>query len=63
MSKPVAVSLAVVGWAGVAVAMNFHEIVPNASEQEIKPFLTAAWIFAIVTTLLVIKTFATKPTA
>jgi hypothetical protein len=61
MNKPLAIILAVVGWVGVGVVSNFGEIVPNASPQEIKPFVAPVWILAVMLTLLAIKTLATKP--
>jgi hypothetical protein len=57
MSKPLAVILAVVGWAAVIVTLNFSKIVPHASEAEIKPFVVPIVIFALVATALLIKTF------
>ena len=56
-----AVVLAVIGWVGVVVAMNFHSIVPHASPAEIRPFLVAAWLFALLMSVLAIKSLATKP--
>jgi len=61
MSKPVAVILAIVSWAAVVIMMNFSELVPNASPEEVRPFKAPLWILAIVTTLLAIKTFASAP--
>ncbi|MGE0402070.1 MAG: hypothetical protein AB7T06_35540 [Kofleriaceae bacterium] len=61
MNKPLAIILAVVGWVGVGVVSNFHEIVPHASPQEIKPFVAPVWILAVLLTLLAIKTLASKP--
>ncbi|MFN0248396.1 MAG: hypothetical protein ACKV2T_16005 [Kofleriaceae bacterium] len=61
MNKPLAIILAVVGWVGVGVVSNFHEIVPHASPEEIKPFVVPVWILAIMLTLLAIKTLVTKP--
>lgn len=61
MNKPLAIILAIVGWVGVGVVSNFHDIVPHASPDEIRPFVAPVWILAIVLTLLAIKTFASKP--
>ena len=63
MNKPLAVILAVLGWVGVGIVSNFHQLVPNASPQEIRPFVAPVWILAIVLTALAIKTFAAKPKA
>jgi hypothetical protein len=63
MSKPVAIVLAVLGWGGVVAALNFHAIVPHASPAEIRPFLVALVVFAVVTTALLFKTLMSKPKA
>jgi hypothetical protein len=63
MSKPLAVILAVVGWVGVGIVSKFHDLVPNASEDEIRPFVAPVWILALVLTALAIKSFAAKPAA
>ena len=55
MSKSVAIVVAVVGWVAVAIALNFHKIVPHASEAEIRPFLIPIGIFAVVATLVAFK--------
>lgn len=61
MNKPLAIILAVVGWVGVGVVSNFHEIVPHASPQEIQPFVAPIWILAMALTVLAIRALATKP--
>ncbi len=63
MSKPLAVVLALIGWGGVILVAKFHELVPNASEQEIAPFVWPVRIFAIVMTVLLVKSFMAPPKA
>jgi hypothetical protein len=63
MGKTGAIILAVVGWGAVGVALRFHDIVPHASEDEIRPFLIAAIVFALVATGLLIKALASTPPA
>lgn len=59
MNKPVAIILAIVGWAGVILVQNFSKLVPNASEQEVEPFVIPSVVFAVVCTVLLIKSFMT----
>jgi hypothetical protein len=61
MNKPLAIVLAVLGWAGVILVQNFSTLVPNASAEEVKPFKIPVLIFALVATALVIKVFMAKP--
>jgi hypothetical protein len=63
VNKPLAIILAVVGWAGVILVQNFSKLVPNASPQEVKPFEIPVLIFALVATALVVKVFVAKPKA
>jgi hypothetical protein len=63
MNKPVAVLLAIIGWAGVALVENFSKLVPHASPQEVAPFVWPVRILAIVLTVLAVQTFIKKPAA
>jgi hypothetical protein len=57
MSKPLAVILTLVGWAGVILVQNFSKLVPHASEEEVQPFVIPSVIFALVCTALLVQTF------
>jgi len=61
MSKPVAIILAVVGWAAFILTQNFSKLVPHASEAEVRPFVIPTLILALVATALLIKTVASGP--
>jgi hypothetical protein len=61
MNKPVAIIIALLGWAGVILVQNFSSLVPHASPREVEPFKIPVLIFALVATALVIKVFAAKP--
>ena len=63
MNKPVAVILAVLGWAGVILVQNFSSLVPHASPREVKPFEMPVLIFALLATALAITLFVKKPKA
>ena len=63
MSKPLAIILAVLGWAGFILVQKLPELAPNASPQEVEPFKIPVLVFALVATALVIKAFVAKPKA
>ncbi len=61
MNKPVAIVLAVIGWIGVIVTLNFSSIVPHASPSEVRPFIAPVVVFAIVATLLAVRKLVSSP--
>ncbi len=63
MNKPLAIFLAVLGWAGFILVQKLPELAPNASPREVEPFKVPVLIFALVATALVVKVFVAKPKA
>ncbi len=61
MNKPVSIILAVIGWVGVIITLNFSKIVPHASESEVRPFIAPVIVFALVATVLAVRTFVRAP--
>jgi hypothetical protein len=58
MSKPVAAIAALVSWVAVVIVMNFHSLVPNASDKEIAPFKAPIVVLALMTTALLVMKLA-----